>query len=114
MAGCGLTIVVALATPPLLGSGEPLRVTLFLASALFAMGLVYGPLGSWLPGLFPPLVRYSGASVAFNAAGILGGGLAPLVAQRLSDDFGLAAVGGYLAGCALLSAIGLASLRERD
>ena len=113
MAGCGLTIVIALSIVPLLGSGEPARVALFLAGALFAMGLVYGPLGSWLPGLFPPLVRYSGASVAFNVAGILGGGLAPLIAQRLSDELGLQAVGWYLAGCALLSLVGLAGLRNR-
>ena len=113
MAGCALTIVIALSIVPLLGSGEPARVALFLAGALFAMGLVYGPLGSWLPGLFPPLVRYSGASVAFNVAGILGGGLAPLIAQRLSDELGLQAVGWYLAGCALLSLVGLAGLRER-
>lgn len=113
MTGCALTVVVALSIEPLLGSGEPGRVTLFLAGALFAMGLVYGPLGSWLPGLFPPLVRYSGASVAFNLAGILGGGLAPLIAQRLSDAIGLQAVGWYLAGCALLSLAGLAGLRER-
>lgn len=113
MAGCALTIVIALSIVPLLGSGEPVRVALFLAGALFAMGLVYGPLGGWLPGLFPPLVRYSGASVAFNVAGILGGGLAPLIAQRLSDELGLQAVGWYLAGCALLSLVGLAGLRER-
>jgi len=114
MAGCGLTIAVALSIGPLLGSGEPVRIVAFLSAALFAMGLVYGPLGSWLPGLFPPLVRYSGASVAFNAAGILGGGLAPMIAQRLSDRFGLAAVGAYLAGCAALSLAGLVGLRRRE
>jgi hypothetical protein len=76
------------------------------------MGLVYGPLGAWLPSLFPPLVRYSGASVAFNMAGVLGGGLAPLLAQSLADRYGLAAVGYYLAACATASLIGLLSLRE--
>ena len=35
---------------------------------LFVMGLVYGPLGAWLPGLFPARVRYTGASICFNAA----------------------------------------------
>jgi MFS family permease len=114
MAGCALTVIVALGIGPLLGSGSALLVALFLSAALFAMGLVYGPLGSWLPGLFPPLVRYSGASVAFNAAGILGGGLAPLIAQRLSDEAGLWAVGWYLAGCAVLSLAGLWALKPRE
>jgi MFS family permease len=113
MLGCGLTMAVAAIIVPTLGSGDPARVTLFLTFALFAMGLVYGPLGSWLPSLFPARVRYSGASVAFNMAGILGGGLAPLIAQRLSDQNGLGAVGVYLAVCAGLSLIGLMGLRAK-
>lgn len=113
MAGCGLTLAVAIIIVPTLGSGNPVLVAFFLSSALFAMGLVYGPLGAWIPGLFPARVRYSGASVAFNVAGILGGGLAPLIAQRLADQSGLAAVGLYLAVCAGLSLVGIFSLRAK-
>jgi metabolite-proton symporter len=111
--GCILTMGVAAIIVPTLGSGDPRLVTLFLVVALFAMGLVYGPLGAWLPSLFPARVRYSGASVAFNMAGILGGGLAPLIAQRLADQNGLGAVGLYLAMCAGLSLVGLIGLRAR-
>lgn len=113
MVGCGLTMLVALTIVPTLGSGQPQFVALFLSMALFAMGLTYGPLGAWLPQLFPARVRYSGASVAFNVAGILGGGLAPLIAQRLSDSAGLGAVGIYLAVCSGLSLLGLAALRAK-
>jgi MFS family permease len=113
MAGCALTIMVALSIAPLLGGG-PAQIVLFLSAALFAMGLVYGPLGAWLPSLFPPLVRYSGASVTFNGAGVLGGGLAPLLAQSLADQYGLHAVGWYLAGCAAASLIGLILLPAKD
>lgn len=56
-----------------------------LSVALFIMGFVYGPLGAWLPTLFPPLVRYSGVSVAFNAGGIIGGALTPFVAQAMAS-----------------------------
>ena len=113
MVGCGLTLGVAAMIVPTLGSGQVPLIALFLSSALFAMGLVYGPLGAWLPGLFPARVRYSGASVAFNMAGILGGGLAPLIAQRLADQSGLGAVGVYLAVCSGLSLIGLIGLRAK-
>ena len=113
MAGCGLTMLVALTIVSTLGSGDPLLVATFLSMALFAMGLTYGPLGAWLPSLFPARVRYSGASVAFNLAGILGGGLAPLIAQRLSDSAGLGAVGAYLALCSGLSLLGLLALRAK-
>lgn len=111
MAGCGLTVLVALMIGPLLG-GSPAQIIVFLSAALFAMGLVYGPLGAWLPSLFPPLVRYSGASVAFNMAGVLGGGLAPLLAQSLAEKYGLGAVGLYLAGCAAASLLGLILIRK--
>jgi hypothetical protein len=71
------------------------------------MGFAYGPLGAFLPGLFPARVRYTGASMAFNVGGILGGGLAPNIAQALADRGGLAPVGLYLAGAATVSFLGL-------
>jgi hypothetical protein len=79
---------------------------------LLMMGFVYGPLGSWLPGLFPARVRYTGASIAFNAAGILGGALAPNIALKLSA-WGIEWVGYYLAVVALISLLGLLGLRAK-
>jgi MFS family permease len=110
--GCVLTVLIGLSMISWL-AGSPAQIIVFLSAALFSMGLVYGPLGSWLPGLFPPLVRYSGASVAFNMAGILGGGIAPYLAQTLADAFGLQAVGYYLAACAAASWLGLMLLRAK-
>jgi hypothetical protein len=74
------------------------------------MGFVYGPLGAWLPSLFPARVRYTGASVAFNVGGILGGAFAPILAQALSEQGGLWLVGSYLSGAGLVSLLGLLSL----
>ncbi len=95
--GCVGTIVSGILLAPMLGSGSLLVIFLFLALSLFVMGFVNGPLGAWLPSLFPPRVRYSGTSVAFNVGGILGGAFSPLVAQTLAHRSGLAAVGFYLA-----------------
>lgn len=105
--GAVATIACGALLGPWLGSGSTIGVFGYLALSLGVMGLVYGPLGAWLPGLFPARVRYSGASIAFNAGGILGGGLTPLLAQALADRGGLGAVGGYLALAGALSAIGL-------
>jgi MFS family permease len=77
MAGCALTILVGALLAPMLGSGSLLPIGAFLSLALLVMGFVYGPLGAFLPSLFPARVRYTGASIAFNVGGILGGGLAP-------------------------------------
>jgi MFS family permease len=105
--GCLATIVAGALLAPLVGSGHMGSVFLFLALSLLAMGFVYGPLGAWLPGLFPPQVRYTGTSLAFNVGGILGGGLTPAIAQMLAERGGLSSVGLYLAGAALLSLGGL-------
>src|SRR4029453_19566231 len=69
----------------------------FLAIGMFLMGLTYGPLGTALAELFPTQVRYTGASVAFNLAGIVGASLAPYIATWLAGKYGLQYVGYYLA-----------------
>lgn len=61
------------------------------------------PLGAFLPSLFPPRVRFTGASMTFNIAGILGAAPVPLVAQYLAEHGGLAYVGYYLSVAALVS-----------
>jgi MFS family permease len=111
MAGCVLTVPAGFLLAPMLGSGSLVIIAAFLSLALFLMGLVYGPLGAFLPGLFPARVRYTGASMAFNVGGIVGGALAPMIAQSLSERGGLAPVGWYLSGAALISLLALASPR---
>ena len=113
LTGCAGTVGAGLLLEPMLGSGSLGRIFAFLSWSLFVMGFVYGPLGAWLPGLFPARVRYTGVSVAFNAGGILGGGLAPFIAPALAERSGLAAVGAYLLAAALLSVAGLALAPRR-
>jgi allophanate hydrolase subunit 1 len=48
-------------------------------------------------------VRYTGASLTFNLAGILGGSLAPYIATGLADSYGIAFVGYYLAAAAAVT-----------
>jgi MFS family permease len=74
-----------------------------MATGLFAMGFVYGPLGAFLPSLFPVRLRYSGISFAFNMGGIFGGALAPIVATALVASWGIGAAGLYMAAAAGLS-----------
>jgi metabolite-proton symporter len=110
--GCVGGVIAGFLLAPLMGGGTLGSVLLFLSLALLVMGFVYGPLGAWLPGLFPARVRYTGASMAFNVGGILGGSLAPLIAQALAERGGLAPVGLYLAGCSLVSLVALLLVRR--
>ncbi|MGQ5701820.1 MFS transporter [Sandaracinobacteroides sp. A072] len=111
MLGCIATIPTGLLMAPMMESGSLLLTGAFLSLALFVMGLVYGPLGAYLPGLFPARVRYTGASMAFNIGGILGGAMTPIVAQALAGNGSLLPVGLYLAAAGVLSFIGLAIAR---
>ncbi len=100
--GCVAVMLSGLVMAPLMGAGLA-GVFVFISLLLFAMGFAYGPLGAWLPGLFPARVGYTGASMAVIIAGVIGGGLTPLIAQALALSGGLAPVGLYLASAALLS-----------
>ena len=111
--GCVGTVVVGGLLAPMLGAGTGLSVWGFLALALLAMGFVYGPLGAFLPSLFPPRVRYTGISLSFNVGGILGGGLAPVLAQSLAASGNLAYVGVYLSGAAAISLGALALVGKK-
>jgi MFS family permease len=83
-----------------------------MAIGLGLMGLTYGPLGTTVSELFPTGVRYTGSSLAFNLAGVLGASLAPYIATWLAKTYGLPYVGYYLAISAVLTAVGLLLIRE--
>jgi len=110
--GCAGVVAAGGLLSPMLGSGNAATIWAFLAFSLLMMGLVYGPLGAYLPSLFPTRVRYSGISLSFNAGGILGGALAPMLAQSLAASGNLAYVGVYLSGAAAVSLAGLATVRR--
>ncbi len=97
---------------PLLGSGEPTLVLLFLLVGLSLMGLTFGPMGALLPELFPTEVRYTGASFSYNVASILGASVAPYIATWLQTSYGLTYVGYYLAAMAIITLTALALTHE--
>ncbi len=111
--GCGATVLIGFLFGPALASQSWPLIFLGLSVSLFVMGLVYGPLGAWLTALFPVEVRYTGASVAFNVGGILGGAMAPIIAQALGDWRGTEVVGLYLALAGVISWLGLLMVRRR-
>ena len=106
-------IVFGLAFEPLFSSGGALSAVVFLSMGLALMGLTYGPLGTALAELFPTAVRYTGASLTFNLAGILGGSLAPYIATSLAGRFGIAAVGYYLSAAGVVTLAALLLLKTR-
>jgi metabolite-proton symporter len=76
---------------------------LFLVIGMFLMGLTYGPIGTALAEIFPASVRYTGASLCFTLAGILGASLTPFLATTLATKYGLTYVGFYLSIAAAIT-----------
>ena len=112
MVVAALTMLFGLAFEPLFVANDPMACLVFLIIGLSIMGLGYGPLGTMLSELFPTSVRYTGASLTFNLAGIFGASLAPYAATWLATEFGIAAVGGYMAVAAGLSLFALSKTPE--
>jgi metabolite-proton symporter len=105
-------LVYGLVFAPLFTAGSQWSVALFLSVGLALMGLTYGPLGTALAELFPTAMRYTGASLAFNVAGILGASLAPSIATKLATSYGLPYVGYYLTGAAVVSLLAFVLLKR--
>lgn len=103
-------IVFGLGFAPLFVAGSLAGTLLFLVLGLGLMGVTYGPLGTLLAEQFPPQVRYTGASLAFNLSGILGASLAPYIATWLAGRYGLASVGGYLVAAGVLTLLALLAI----
>ncbi|SDH48173.1 metabolite-proton symporter [Nonomuraea jiangxiensis] len=98
---------------PLMETGSIALTGLSLAGTLGLMGLIFGPMGAYLPELFRTEFRYSGASAAYSLGGVLGGAVPPLVATGLrANGLGALAVGGYVSAMALLSLLCLLALPE--
>jgi metabolite-proton symporter len=86
---------------PLLDTGRVPLMLLGLAGAMAVLGTAHGPIPAFLPELFPPAVRCSGASLSYNIGTLCGGALAPLIATRITASIGSYAVGWYLVAVCL-------------
>ena len=109
------TVAVAifgLALPYFLENGTTVSLFWFLIIGMGLIGMGYGPLSSFLPELFPTHVRYTGASLTYNIAGLFGASVAAIIALPLNANYGLKGVGIYLTLNAVLSLIGLWFITE--
>ncbi|MEU7855030.1 MFS transporter [Nonomuraea sp. NPDC049141] len=93
----------------LINTGSVPLLVLGYVLALAVHAVMYGPMGAFMAELFGTKTRYTGASLGYQLASVLGGGLAPLIATSL-----LAAGGGaphtiyvsvFMAGSCLITAV---------
>ncbi len=96
---------------PMFAAGTTGAVAM-MAVGFSLTGVTYAPIGTLISELFPTPVRYTGSSLSFSLAGILGASLAPSIATWLAKDYGINSVGYYLSAAAVLTLLGLLCIRE--
>jgi len=72
---------------PLLDTKSFGLIVLAVVVALVLHAAMYGPQASFIAEMFPTKVRYSGASIGYQMAGIFGGALAPIISVALLDRY---------------------------
>ena len=97
---------------PLVDTGNAGCFALAIAGAYAVAGASYGPLGAFVPELFATRYRYSGAGLALNLAGLVGGAIPPLIAAPLAAVWGGVAIGVMLASFVGLSLVSTLLLPE--
>ena len=105
-------LIFALCMPLFLGNGTPTSVFAFLVIGMALMGMTFGLMAALLPELFPTEVRYSGASLAYNIASIIGATIAAMISLKINALYGLMGVGIYLAINAFLTLLALLASKE--
>lgn len=71
----------------LLDTGRFGLIVLAAVIALVFHAAMYGPQAAFITEMFPTKVRYTGASMGYQLAGIIGGALAPIISVALLDRF---------------------------
>jgi MFS family permease len=83
-----------------------------MAVLMLAIAIPYGPAAAYLPELFRAKFRYTGAGMAYNLAGIVGGALPLVVAEPLLARWGTDGLAFFVTGLAAMSTLCLFALRE--
>ncbi|MEV0171509.1 MFS transporter [Streptomyces sp. NPDC050803] len=115
LAGAVASAALAFPVLALVDSGSPglLILALVLGHGI-AQSTMYGPLGALLTEMFGTRVRYTGASLGYQAATLIGAGFSPLIASSLlaSNGGGSTPVSLLLCGGAAITALTVWRMRE--
>lgn len=112
LAGFVVALPWAFLVMPMIDTGSPWLFALAIGGMFCIFGTSYGPIASFLPEIFATRYRYTGAGLAFNLAGIVGGAVPPLIAGVLVSDFGSWSVGALMAVFVVVSIASTVALPE--
>jgi metabolite-proton symporter len=112
-AGAVGAAVWAFAFFPLLSTGSTLVIVFATVVALLTHAAMYGPQAAFIAELFSTELRYSGASMGYQIAGVLGGAVAPIISIALVEAYGTPyAVSVYVLAMVVVTLVALAFAPE--
>ena len=98
---------------PLIDTRSLLWISVGIGVGQSLVGAMYGPQAAFFAEIFETRVRYSGASLGYQLGGILGGGLAPIIATALLAGYGnTTGISVYIALACLVSFVSVWWLKE--
>src|SRR4051794_4949303 len=114
MLGAALTGGFGFAYFALLDTRVPALVALAIVLSLVPHDIMYGPQAALIAESFTGRLRYSGASLGYQLSSLIAGGPAPLIAAALLSRYHSAwPIAIFIFGCALVSLIATAMLKDR-
>lgn len=108
----GLSTVWALVLFPVLYIGTLASYAAVVIVTMLLSGLIVGPVGAFMSELFHTRYRYTAVGLCYNVAGILGGGLVPVIAAPIVSEYGNLAFGKVLAAICFVSFSCCLAIRE--
>jgi MFS family permease len=102
---CGFVAAAlwSFAIMPLLDTGSPVLFGVVIDATYALLGVCLGPAAAFIPEIFATRYRYTGAGLAFNFGGVIGGAVPPLLAGVLLATAGSWAIGLMMAVLLLVS-----------
>ena len=113
MLGAAALALWGFALFPLIDTRSLLWISVGIGVGQVLVGAMYGPQAAFFAEIFETRVRYSGASLGYQLGGILGGGLAPIIATALLARYGnTTGISVYIALACLVSFVSVRWLKE--
>lgn len=113
LVGTVLAVVWPFVFFPLASTRSFLAVVVGIVVALAIHAILYGPQAALITEQFSPRLRYTGSSLAYTLAGVVGGAVAPLIFTALLAGFSTwSVVAAYLAITGVLTLAGVLLARQ--
>jgi MFS family permease len=111
----GSVLMAAMAFPAFLLLNTKAAGLIIVGIAVIAIphAIQYGPQASYIAESFPTRLAYGGSGLGYQAASLIAGGPAPLLATWMLPNFGWQAISVYIIACSVITLVAVSLLPDR-